>query len=104
MAATITPPTNPHPASPSRERRRSERRPHTVEAFLSSPTGGDRLEVASIDLSRHGVGLRLMKPIASGTFKALELGLGSQHLITEVRILSCRQEKDGSFRVHAAFC
>lgn len=86
------------------DRRRSERRPHAVEAFLSSPTGGDRIEVSSIDLSRHGVGLRLPIPIASGTFKALELGLGSQRMVTEVRILSCRQDKDGSFRVHAAFC
>jgi len=86
------------------ERRRSDRRPHVVEAFLSSPTGGSRLPVTSIDLSKHGVALDIRKPIATGMFQVLELGIGQQKMITEVRILSCREEANGCFRVHAAFC
>lgn len=86
------------------ERRRSDRRAHVVEAFLSSPTGGGRLQVSSIDLSKHGIGLSLKKPIAAGTFRVLELGMGSQKMVTEVRILSCRPEPEGGFRVHATFC
>jgi hypothetical protein len=88
----------------SEERRRSDRRPHVVEAFLSSPTGGSRLAVTSIDLSKHGIALDVKKPIATGMFQVLELGIGPQKMITEVRILSCREEADGCFRVHAAFC
>jgi hypothetical protein len=86
------------------ERRRSDRRPHVVEAFLSSPTGGSRLPVTSIDLSKHGVALDINKPIATGMFQVLELGIGQQKMITEVRILSCREETSGCFRVHATFC
>ena len=60
--------------------------------------------MTSIDLSKHGVALDIKKPIATGMFQVLELGIGSQKMITEVRILSCREELDGCFRVHAAFC
>jgi len=86
------------------ERRRSDRRPHIVEAFLSSPTGGNRLQVTSIDLSKHGIALDVNRPIATGTFQVLELGIGPQKMVTEVRILSCRQESNGCFCVHATFC
>ena len=86
------------------ERRRTERQAHVSEAFLSSPTGGSRLKVSSIDLSRHGIGLSLGKPIASGTYHVLELGMGPQRMVSEVRILSCHPNEDGTFSVHAAFC
>jgi hypothetical protein len=86
------------------ERRRSHRRPHVAEAFLSSPTGGQRIAVASIDLSKHGIGLSIKQPIAAGTYQILELGMGSQKMVSEVRILSCRPGSEGSFHVHATFC
>ena len=86
------------------ERRRSPRRPHVAEAQLSSPTGGNVIEMKSVDLSRHGVGLSLKAPLATGTFHILKLGLGSQQIETEVRILSCDQTEDGSYRIHAEFC
>jgi hypothetical protein len=92
------------PSKVAEERRRSDRRAHVVEAFLSSPTGGSRLEVSSIDLSKHGIGLCLKKPIAAGTFQVLELGIGPQKMVTEVRILSCRPQAEGGFHVHAMFC
>jgi len=50
------------------------------------------------------VALDIRKPIATGMFQVLELGIGQQKMITEVRILSCREEANGCFRVHAAFC
>jgi hypothetical protein len=86
------------------ERRRSDRRPHLAEAFLSSPTGGSRIEVTSLDLSKHGIGLSVKRPIPTGTYQMLELGVGCQKIASEVRILSCRPTPDGSFHVHATFC
>ena len=91
------------PAAPTNERRRSPRKPHVVEASLGSPTGGKPLKVTSVDLSKHGVGLSVAKPIAAGTFHVLNLGLGAQRIAGEVRVLSCRKEADGSYRVHAEF-
>src|SRR5581483_11722436 len=86
-------------ALPSREeRRRSVRRPHTAEAFLSSPTGGQRNEVACFDLSKHGVGLTLTTDIPAGTFHLLELAVGEQKIATEIHVLSCNRQADGSFR------
>lgn len=90
-------------SSAAPERRRSPRKPHVVEAFLGSPTGGKPLKVTSVDLSKHGVGLSVERPIAAGTFHVLNLGLGDQRIAGEVRVLSCRKEADGSYRVHAEF-
>ena len=98
-STTVFPPRTQHP-----DRRRSPRRPHVVQAVIASPTSGERLEIMSVDISSHGVGLRLADPIASGTFHVLELGLGPQQIVTEVRIVSCERQEDGSYRAHAAFC
>lgn len=86
------------------DRRRSPRRPHVAEAQLTSPTGGTPVDMKSVDLSRHGVGLSIQKPLATGTFHILKLGLGTQKIETEVRILSCDRAVDGSYRIHAEFC
>ena len=86
------------------ERRRSPRRPHTAHAVIASPTGGRRTEVACFDLSKHGVGLTLTTHIPAETFHVLELGLGEQKIVTEIHVLSCHRQDDGTFRVHAEFC
>ena len=86
------------------ERRRSRRRPHVVGAFLFSPTGGSKIAVASVDLSKHGIRLSVREPIACGTYHRLELGMGEQQTASEIRILSCRKEPDGTYHVHAEFC
>ncbi len=86
------------------DRRRSPRRAHVVEASLASPTGGKPLEVTGVDLSKYGVGLNVKKPIAANTFHILNLGLGAQRIVGEVRVLSCRKQSDGAYRVHAEFC
>ena len=75
-----------------------------MPAVVSSPTGGNRIEVVSMDLSRHGVRLSVNRPIASGTYQRLEMGDDTPRVIREVRILSCRSQSDGSFHVHAEFC
>jgi hypothetical protein len=89
----------------SPERRRSSRRQLQMKAFLSSPTGGRRIAVESVDLSKHGIGLRLAQPIASGTYHVLELDLGDQKLVNEVLVLSCAAEgAEGTYHIHARFC
>jgi hypothetical protein len=92
--------TTPTPA----ERRRSRREAHVAQAIVSSPTGGSRVEVVSMDLSKHGVRLSVNKPLATGTYQRLELGGSGQRVVREVRILSCRLQEDGSFQLHAEFC
>ena len=91
-------------AAAAADRRRSPRRPHTAQAWLSSPTGGQRTEVLCLDLSRHGVGLSLARPIPDGTFYILELGLGAQRIVCEIRIIGCQPAPDGSYRASGAFC
>ena len=86
------------------DRRRTPRRPQAAQAWLASPTGGQRSEVLCVDLSRHGVGLNLSRPIAEGTFHILELNLGPQRIVSEIRIVSCQQADDNSFRASAVFC
>jgi hypothetical protein len=97
---------NPSRASESLalERRRSPRRPHRVAGALCSPTGGGRIEVFSVDVSRHGICLTLRRPIAGGTFHRLELASEAGRPAREVRILSCNPQHDGAFHVHAEFC
>lgn len=102
MAASSSPSRASDP--PHSERRRSPRRPHVAHAFLSSPTGGKRIEVLSTDVSRHGICLRLSDPIARGTFHRLEFVAEMGRPAREVRILSCEERGDGSFHAHAEFC
>jgi hypothetical protein len=94
------------PAKSERNRRRSERTPHTSEAWLSSPTAtdpADKVEVTTLNLSRHGVAFELQGPIPTGAFYLLRFNLGTQKVCTEIRILSCRPG-DESFRIGAEFC
>ena len=34
----------------------------------------------------------------------IEVGLGAQQVVSEVRIISCRESEDGVFEVGAEFC
>lgn len=86
------------------ERRRSRREAHVAQAIVSSPTGGNHIDVVSMDLSRHGVRLSVNKPLAAGTYQRLELDGSGKRVVREVRILSCRPQEDGSFQLHAEFC
>ena len=103
---TILPIPTDVPAAPD-PRRRTQRYPHVVEAWISSPTAKDpteRIEVESMDLSRHGVGFESDQPVPPGTFFIMEIGVGSQRLISEIRVAYCRPIDSGRYHVGAEFC
>ena len=75
-------------------RRRSARTPHIAEAWISSPsasTPDDKVEVTSLNISRHGVAFENTQPLALGAFYVIEVGVGEQRLCSEIRIFSCRE-------------
>jgi hypothetical protein len=89
------------------DRRRSARRPHVAEAWVVSPTATraeERLEVRSLNLSRHGVMFELDAPLAESSFYMFEVGVGDQKLCSEIRIISCLKNKTGDYEVGAEFC
>ncbi|HMO27591.1 MAG TPA: PilZ domain-containing protein [Tepidisphaeraceae bacterium] len=89
------------------DRRRSDRRPHVVEAWICSPTSSDpedRVEVLAVNVSRHGVGFESDTPIAPGTFHTMEIGIGEQTMRHEVRVSFCRKTEHGRYDVGAEFC
>jgi hypothetical protein len=95
-----------HPRSAS-DRRRSERVPHVCEAWLSSPTAtsaDDKLEVTSLNISRHGVGFELATALPVGTFYVIEIGVGNQRLCSEIRLVACKKQESGLYEVGAEFC
>lgn len=93
--------------TPGEERRRSVRYPRVADAWIWSPTSDPedaRQEVTAVNLSRHGVAFDLDAPVATGSFQMIEIALGEQRLVSEIRIISCRELDDGQFEVGAAFC
>jgi hypothetical protein len=107
--STTTCPANAASKIESGNRRRSERHPCVIEAWLN-PTGNASadagFEVTSIDLSRHGIGLHVPKALVVGDYFIVEIGLGNQQLKSEIRIVACRplDERPGYFQVGAEFC
>ncbi len=88
------------------ERRRSPRKPHVIEAWIASPTATpdeERLEATSINLSRHGVAFCIKTQLPVGSYYVIEIGMGEQRMVSEVRTVSCRPGDDGMFEVGAAF-
>ena len=85
------------------ERRRSERYPYVVEAWLSSDST-EPIELKTANLSRHGVRLTLERPLTVGEFFTIEIGVGRQALLSEVRVVSCFATEDGMYDVGAEFC
>lgn len=105
MSSATSAETGSKPNSETRERRRSSRTPHTCEAWLSSPTAtdpADRVEVTTLNLSRHGVCFEIPVPVPTGAYYILRVGVGPQKLNSEIRILSCRPG-DESFKIGAEF-
>jgi hypothetical protein len=89
------------------DRRRSDRKPHVMEAWIASPTASDsnaREEVRSINVSRHGVGFQSDKVLPIGAFYVLDVVVGEQQLNSEVRIISCRAIENSLYEIGAAFC
>ena len=93
-------------ATKTADRRRSERKSHLVQAFLCSPTATDpseRIEVAGVNLSRHGVAFEYTAPLAEATYHLIEFEMGGQVLKTEVRIVSCRSLGKSRYQIGAEF-
>jgi hypothetical protein len=90
------------------DRRRSERTPKVLDAWICSPTATDPLEereeVTAISLSRHGVAFTLHHSIATGAFYVMEISMGPQQVLSEVRIISCRDAGNRQFEIGAEFC
>jgi hypothetical protein len=103
MSRSLKPP----PRDLERERRRSARTPHIVQAWVFSPTAtrdDDRREVQALNLSRHGVGFEVPTAMPIDSFFMVEIGVGEQRLRSEVRIISCKRNGAGAFEVGAEFC
>ncbi len=90
------------------ENRRSARVPYVMDAWICSPTAGDpleeRIEVRSVNISRHGVGFVITHEVPTGAFWIMEIGIGEQRLVSEIRVMNCRKADDGQFEVGAEFC
>jgi hypothetical protein len=94
-------------ASAEKERRRSERKAHVVEAFIVSPTAVDaseRIEITSVNLSRHGVAFDVTQALAKKTYYKIEIEMGEQRLVSEIRIVACRAIENGVYQIGAEFC
>jgi PilZ domain-containing protein len=106
---TKTTPRSARARRPDTDRRRSPRVPSVIEAWLL-PVGSEdrdqRLEIASMDLSRHGVGFCVYRELPLGTFHVVEIALGDQRLVADVRIVFCRpfEGEPGLFQIGAEFC
>ena len=103
MRSSVKPP----PRDSERDRRRSARTPHIVQAWVFSPTAtrdDERREVQALNLSRHGVGFEVPSPMPIDSFFIVEIGVGEQRLRSEVRIISCKRNGAGAFEVGAEFC
>jgi hypothetical protein len=96
----------PLPTSP-KDRRRSDRTPKVLDAWICSPTAtdpaGEREVVTAVNLSRHGVAFALEHSVPTGAFYVIEISMGGQKVLSEVRIISCRKGEDGRFEVGAEF-
>jgi hypothetical protein len=92
--------------TPAEERRRSLRESYVVEAFIISPTATnpyERREVTSINISRHGVAFDFTEPLPKKTYFSIEIGIGSQKLVSEICIVSCRPIEEGMYQIGAEF-
>ena len=90
------------------ERRRSQRVPRVLDAWICSPTAIDpiteREEVTAVNLSRHGVGFMSSHPVATGSFHNMNIIMGTQEIISEVRIMNCRKVDGNKYEIGAEFC
>jgi hypothetical protein len=94
-------------AVPAKDRRRSERKQHMVEAWIISPTAtttAERVEVTSVNISRHGVCFSLARAIPEGAFYVIEVLMGEQKIVSEIRVVDCRKDTAGRYDVGAEFC
>ena len=78
-----------------------------VEAWIISPTAtttAERVEVTSVNISRHGVCFSLARAIPEGAFYVIEVLMGEQKIVSEIRVVDCRKDTAGRYDVGAEFC
>jgi hypothetical protein len=95
---------HPKSAADASDRRRSPRRPHVIEAWIASPTATDeRLEVMSVNISRHGVAFCIERDLPLGAYYVIEIGMGPQRIVSEIRTVSSKPVDGDRFEVGAEF-
>jgi hypothetical protein len=107
MSAASTRPDHSDPAHRYLDRRRSTRKPLLAEAWIASPTATspqERIEVTTLNLSRHGVAFELARPIPEHTFYNIEIAMGDQRLVSEIKIVTCQKTDHGTWQIGAEFC
>jgi hypothetical protein len=101
VSTTITPSvpsTGPAPAGYPVERRRSTREKKDLPAWLSAAAGSrseSGFNVTVLDLSLHGAGLLIDKPLTIGATHWMVVSGKSLRLSTRLQIVSCRPNADG---------
>ncbi|MGF1635364.1 MAG: PilZ domain-containing protein [Phycisphaerae bacterium] len=88
------------------DRRRSDRTPQDVQAWLSGPTGsresaGQQARVT--DLSLHGVGLESPRALKHNDRLWIVIAAPSMRLSSRVRIVSSVEQPDGTWRSGGEF-
>lgn len=90
------------------ERRRGVRGTLAAEATLYPETSeeaqSDEVELLSVNLTRHGVGMDLPHEVAIGTVYNLAINIGHDTLRSHVRITSCAPVADGLYRAGGELC
>jgi hypothetical protein len=105
MSTTLTSSGSPSAKAPGAERRRSRREPYIIDAWLA-PVGRpeSRTEVVTLNISRHGVGLKLAEPLAMESAYELELMPNGKRMTMKIVICRCQPMEGGFWNVGAEFC
>lgn len=95
-------------AAPGNERRHWRGEVAGVRAHLfpdlRDDDVSDELEVVSLNLNRHGVGMELNHDVPIGSVYNIEIGSGGRTIQSQVRIVSCDPIADGLYRAGGEFC
>jgi hypothetical protein len=90
------------------EKRRGIRGTLPVEASIYPETSeeaqSDEVELLSVNLSRHGIGMDLPHEVAIDTVYNLAINIGHETLRSHVRITSCAPVADGLYRAGGELC
>jgi hypothetical protein len=90
------------------DRRRTDRKPYVVEAWICSPTTVDPttegLNVQSVNISRHGLAFTCSRALPINTFYTIQILLGEQKLASEIRVIACRPIEENDWEIGAEFC
>ena len=93
---------------PASDRHHFGRRGESLQAHLypdmRDAQESDELEVVSLNLTRHGIGLELAQDVPVGSIYNIEIGSGGRIVQSQVRIVSCDPIADGLFRAGGEFC